>query len=555
MILRRLYLYLVSAAGLALLATGLTWLGMTILVFVFNDPSAQYSRTSLAIFTAMTLVALPVWGIHFWFARRFALRDPAERASAIRRLYLYWACVVASISGTVALSFTIGHLLRPLVDTCPVVTGPDGAVTGAGCSPEWLVITQGAWATFVLVGIWAFHLWIAARDHAAVGEHGASATLRRWYMYIALLVGLLAMLIGASSLIEYAWLKALNSPRVTFLFIGDAAGQTLAGIALWGFHARLISTRYVQDDRTSTLRALEGFIAVAVSIVVALIGATQILYYALARLLGVNNPADLGNDVLAALAPAVSALVVYGVAWFLIRRRLSRDTESHEAERQAGIRRLYTNLAALVSMAALAVGAGYILWTLAEQLEGPLIGVPASDWKDPTSRGLTLFVVGTAVWLAHWRQAPWAADRQSLSRKLYLWAALLASVLAVLGYGIFLLYAVLQQVFQPHPRLDDPSNLDFGHYLAAVLVAVIVGLYHWRVMRADGAARPARTEVAAQPQVEQVAPSAPPLPAPATAMKRFELSVSGATEDDVHQALATLPPHASYRLRPADEAH
>jgi hypothetical protein len=89
MILRRLYLYVVSAAALAALAIGLSALGSTVLVFYFIGPAAQDSRTSLAIWTATALVALPVWAVHFWFARRFAHRDPAERvlrADAASRL-------------------------------------------------------------------------------------------------------------------------------------------------------------------------------------------------------------------------------------------------------------------------------------------------------------------------------------------------------------------------------------------------------------------------------------------------------------------------------------
>ena len=51
-------------------------------------------------------------------------------------------------------------------------------------------------------------------------------------------------------------------------------------------------------------------------------------------------------------------------------------------------------------------------------------------------------------------------------------------------------------------------------------------------------------------------------PAPETALhvevpdpnsRRYELSVTDATEDDVHSALATLPPHASYKLTPAEQ--
>ncbi|HEY8802657.1 MAG TPA: DUF5671 domain-containing protein, partial [Candidatus Dormibacteraeota bacterium] len=139
MILRRLYLYLVSTAGLVLLAVGLSMLGITLLLFAFNNPNAQDIRTQLAGFTAMTLVALPVWGVHFWFARRLAMRDPDERVSAIRHLYLYVACLVASIGAMVALAFTFGDLLRPLVDTCVPNT------YSCPANRDWLATSQAAW--------------------------------------------------------------------------------------------------------------------------------------------------------------------------------------------------------------------------------------------------------------------------------------------------------------------------------------------------------------------------------------------------------------------------
>jgi uncharacterized protein DUF5671 len=559
MILRRLYLYLVSAAGLSLLAAGLALLGTTVLLFVFNDPSAQNNRTELAGFTAMTLVALPVWGVHFWFARRFAMREPAERASAIRRLYVYWACFGSAIGFLVALAITVSDLLRPLFDACAL----RGLNTPCPTTPNWLSTTQAGWVAFVFLAIWVFHSWIAAQDRAAVGETGAAATLRRWYMYAVLLVGFLVMLGGASSLIQIAWLKAVSSQLASNLSTGDAAGMFIAGFVAWAFHAREIALKHVADDRHSTLRALEGFIAVAVSIAAALVGGSQILYYGLARALGVQHPGGVGDDIIAALAAPASLLIVYGTAWFLVRRRLALDARAQEGERQAGIRRLYTNLAALVSLGAWAIGAGGLLWTLAEQAEAPIIGVNAGDWKDPVSLWLTLLVVGAAVWLAHWRPAPWAADRQSLPRRLYVWAALLASVLVILGAGVGMLNALLQQLFSAHPRLNDVSNLDFGHYLAVIVVAAGVGIYHWRVLRADAAARPPR--IAAEPAPSERAPVAPIVAAAAPSVvvptteaadprtRLYVLSVTDATEDDVHQALAGLPPHAAYKLTHAEQ--
>ena len=561
MILRRLYLYLVSAAGLGLLAAGLALLGSTVLLFVFNDRSAQDSRTQMAIYTAMTVVALPVWGVHFWFARRFAMRDPAERASAIRRMYLYLACLAASMGALIALAVTAADLLRPLMDTCrTVATGPVSVANGPDIScpanPDWLATSQAAWIALVSLVIWAFHFRIAAKDRAAVGETGASATLRRWYMYVALLAGLLVMLNGASGLIELTWLKAWQSSLGDFRYMGNSAGLFVAGLIVWGFHWRHIAQHHVSDDRHSTLRALTGFIAVGVSILAALIAASQILYYGLARAVGVAHPGGVGDDILGALAAPGSQVLVYGIAWFLIRRRLAQDASAQEADRQAGIRRLYTNLAALVSLGAWSIGAGGLLWTLAEQLEAPIIGVTATDWKDPISLWVTLLVVGAAVWIAHWRPSPWAADRQSLSRRLYVWAALLASVLVILGAGVGMLNALLQQVFSAHPKLSDPGNLDFGHYLAVIVVAAGIGLYHWRVLRADAAARPSKVAVEAAPAaVPMVAPESVPIHATEVTdsySRRYVLSVTDATEDDVHQALASLPPQASYKLTPSE---
>ena len=571
MILRRLYLYLVSAAGLGLLAAGLALLGTTVLLFAFNDPSAQYNRIQLAGFSAMTLVGLPVWGVHFWFARRFAMRDPDERASAIRRLYLYGACLAGAIGTLIALAITTSDLLRPLIDTCNAVGSVPG---GKGFAPQpfcsanrdWLATSQAAWVAIVFLVILAFHFRIAARDRVAVGETGASVTLRHWYMYIVLLVGLLVMLNGASMLIQIAWLKALRNSLGDGFYMGDPAGFFLAGLVVWGFHARTIAQNHLKDDRHSTLRALQGFIVVAVCIVTALVGASQILYYSLARVLAVNNPGGVGSDILGALAAPGSLLVVYGTAWFFVRRRLARDARAQEGQRQAGIRRLYTNLAALVSLGAWATGAGGLLWTFAEHLEAPIIGVTPGDWKDPVSQWVTLLVVGAAVWLAHWRHEPWAAERQSLPRRLYVWAALLASVLVILGAGVGMLTALLRQVFSARPRLDDPSNLDFGHSLAVIVVAAVVGGYHWRVLRADARARPAtgraqdalETTQAAKPApiVAVAAPVSPAIHATEPAGERahrYLLSVTDATEDDVHQALATLPPHAGYKLMSTEE--
>jgi hypothetical protein len=437
---------------------------------------------------------------------------------------------------------TTDQLLRPYLDDLPT---------------NWLSSAQTGWAAAVFTVIWGFHFFLAWRDRAAAGEEGRSSSLRRWYMYIALLVGLLTLLGGTASLLQVAWTKAaLGGPERLFSLAGPA-GLVVGGGVLWGVHSRVIAVKHLVEDRHSTLRAVEGFIAVAVGIAVALTGAAQILYYLVARALGVNDPGNAGGNFIAAAAGPGSQLLVYGVAWILLDRRLQRDARTDEADRQAAIRRLYTNLAALISLAAWGSGAALLMSTLAEQAEAPIIGVRAADWRDPVSLGLTLAVVGGAVWAANWRHAPWAADRQSLSRRIYVWAALLGSVLAVLGGGVGIVNAVLQQAFSANPRLNDAQNLDFAKYLGVIVVAVGIAIYHWRVLRGDAGARPHRPAATPPPKA---GPSPAPI-MPTTAVeslgphgRRYTLVVTDATDDDVHQALSSLPPQASYHLTPTEQA-
>lgn len=503
MILRRLYLYLVSAASLVVLAIGVAGLGSTYLLYVFNDPTAEFSRQTLASYAAAAIVALPVWGVHIWFARRFAVGDPAERASAIRHLYVYWACVVFAIAFLINLSGAVSLALAPSLNTEPRPFSP------AEISSFGVQSAQATWSALVFLTIWLLHYRMAARDRKAVGEQGRSATLRRWYMYAALLIGLITMLFSAAMVMQLLWARLLGSSLYQYMPLATPIGGAAAGFILWSFHARVVATRHIEDDRKSTLRAVEGFLAVALSIALALYGGSQILYFSLAHILGVQNPGGIAYDFLTALGDPGSKLIVFAVAWVFIRSRLSRDAASGEVKRQAAIRRLYVNLASLVSLGAMSFGAGQVLWTLSERVEAPLIGVNPFDWRDPVSLGVTLFIVGGAVWVAHWRQAPAPDERQTLSRRLYLWAALLGSVLAGLGYGGALVYSILQQLLQPSPRLNDVSNLDWGHYLAALFVALVVGLYHSRVMRADARARPAAAPVMA---------ATPALAAPITAV-------------------------------------
>src|SRR5205823_10131448 len=170
--------------------------------------------------TAMSVVTLPDGGLHFWLAQRFALRGPYQRASSLRRLYLYWACLIGSIAATILVSAAAVQLLQAGLDNRRF---------------DALVTSQLGWAAAVGAAVWASHFYIAWRDRAAVGEEGPSATLRRWYMYIALLVGFIALVTTTASLLQIAWFEAATDTRDRSL--SGPAGVVVGGAILWAVHA------------------------------------------------------------------------------------------------------------------------------------------------------------------------------------------------------------------------------------------------------------------------------------------------------------------------------
>jgi len=527
MIQRRLYIYIVAAASLGMLLIGLVNLGTTAINQILNaTPPYTSVRDAYAGFGAVTVVGLPVWGIHWWIAQRFAKRHADERASAIRRLYLY---VVLAATG-VALAIFLRRLIEDAV----------GVVLGS--STDGAPITRSLWAVIILSGFWVYHFRTAAVDRSSAGESGVSATLRRWYAYALLFLGLAFLLFGARNLLQQIWVLLVDHGQVITAggLVPTALATMLTGLLVWGFHSQWTARPpIVEDDQGSTLRPVQAFLALAGGVALALFGASQLLYYILARLLGIENPGGVSTGILVALASPVATVIVFGLAWQWIRRQLAVDAGQTEATRQAGVRHLYTHLVALFALATLAIGAAGLLWTLSDQLVNHLLGHAAGEWRDRTSLFVTLVIVGVPMWLTHWRPSPVLTERYTLSRRLYLYATLLGSVLAVLISGAIFVYRLLALVLGTSDASGGAPVIDMGRATSVIVVAAAIGLYHWRILRLDSASRPA-------------VPLVPAIPSPLAGEGQgggFVLTISGATEQEIRQALAELPDGASFTIR------
>ena len=515
---RRVYIYLVSFVSLLVAAWGAAEMGRA-LIDAFYPVGGSGSvvvtglRQDVARNGALLLVGLPVWLLHWTLASRAGRHSTAERAATLRRLYLY--AVLASMVIAIA-SSAQNALEAPLRAVLGELTAPTTPGVGRQIAIQlpWLVV--GAL-------LWAYHRAASASDRAAAGEVGGGATLRRWYVYGVAFVAFLYLLANLSHTARITWgtlasgaFGSSGPPHG----LGGAIATALVALAVWLTHWTLIAVGSSSTDRAqlaaqdarSTLRPVYLFGALAVAVALTLGGLSQLLYYALGRLLGVERPGGVGGNLLGAMAGPATTALVYGVAWLYQRRAVAAHAAdpvaptgptasvgpAHARAGIEGVGRLYVYLVSLLAVAVIAAGAGGVLWTLADlATSAPRASGSATWWREQVSLYTTLLAVGLPVWALHWGpRASRIDEASSLARRIYLYVTLGAAVLALLGSGVAAARELLLLVLGESATSGAITNLARALSVSAVSATVIA--YHLRVLRRDLAA-PRATPAPAPP--------------------------------------------------------
>ncbi|MCS6800749.1 MAG: DUF5671 domain-containing protein [Chloroflexota bacterium] len=480
---RRVYLYLVSAVSLAMLAWGVATL-LQSLLFLVSQTAAAVVREQVARAVGVTLVALIVWTVHWTLATRLAARDPSERAAALRRLFLYGTLALAMI----ALAYNASHLVRALAAALASLPVP-----GAPHVFELLP------ALGVAAVIWGYHWTIAARDREAVGETAAAATLRRWYSYGTAFWALLLLLTASATLVRFFFALVVGSPAVGGQAdVIDAVGPALVGLLIWAGQWSWTSAGPIgDDDRRSVLRTVYLLAVIGVAVVMTLVQAGQVLFVLISRLLGVAAPGGLPGSLPQLLAGPFAVALVYGTAWVFHLRALRHTVAGAEdSPRRRGVRRLYRYLVALVALGLLAVGLAGMLWTIGDLLTSATLR-ESGTWREQLSFFVTLGIVAFPVWLVVWRPRVDPSEASSLSRRLYLYLGLIGAVLAALIAGAAAVYQFAALALAV--RLPVETLPDLVRALAVLSVSAGVAGYQWRILRIDAERAPR----APQPVVQQ----------------------------------------------------
>ena len=366
---RRLYLYLASALGIAMLAGGA---GFLLHVFLLEGYSAAFEasvigsgseglwRETARSALSVAVVGGAIWGVHW------TVFASADRGSALRWIYLF----VAAIGGGVITALVgFGIALDTLLTW---ILGASGEPAGS----QFRAAPDGLAALAVGVAMWVYF-----RRRMTIESAGHEAPhVDRTYDLLIAAIGLTALAIASGSILEtFFRLLSETSPVVVG---GDVdwrvrLSTTLTTLAIgapawWTYWRRIQSAASANPEveRTALPRRLFVLSVLCLGLLALVGGATSTLFIFLRDLLDADLSASTLLDLSTGLAVSLTALFIIPYHWVIYRQ--DRELEPDPQEQPLNITKSVTLLTAEDGSDLLA------------QVEAAL-GCPvnAAHWPDP----------------------------------------------------------------------------------------------------------------------------------------------------------------------------
>ena len=484
--LKRLYFYAMALAGfLAAMVAARNILAalfdqaLATDVLVNRNPAETYSLN-----VALLVVGAPIWWLHWRYVAQTKRRYPAEARSVVRKLYVYVVLGASAITGLLASIFVLRWLL--------------GGVHRRD-------LDGGSIASLLVWGlVWVAHYRL---DRSEGQPSEGARTVRRWYQYalslytlyqssVALGLVLASLLLAAYDRIAPSVL--LVSPPLWNVHLQTWSATAALSLAWWGWHWFFLA----RNDTSSELRQVYlHLFGVFAGQVTALASIAFIAFNSINYAFSETRGAGLSAWAEFRFLPAAVSSLFLGLGLLLYHRavlqREAPSMEEHKEPRRAS-RYLLSFLALGAVVGAIVVAVALLISAFASSSRQVLVS--GNWWQGGVSLLLTLSLVGVPVWGAQWgllqAEARAAEDRETPSRRAYLYAVLAAAVLSLLGSLTFVLYSALREIVQSTQGLAD---MKWG--VGVVAAAVAAGLYHWRVLQADQRAAGPPAQAPAPPKV------------------------------------------------------
>lgn len=507
---RRIYVYLMTGISLGALVTGLTMLAAVLLEQLGLGPSGELIggsdetlRQQLTVATALTVVSVPVWLVHWLAAERSVSPDRPggllELNAPERGLFFALALAILLAIGATGISSAIQGAIIKL--------GPGGEYRDVGGD-----LARG----IVALAAWGYHVRVRGRDWQLRTLTHQAAFLPRVYRYGATLVGGLVLLFALTRLLELAGRAMIGAPTFDpgdgspwWMYpLADGLSGAIVGGALWVGHwqhaARLVTEPGArgESERASRVR-LAAFVAALVATAAATIGFLGTgIGAGLQLLLGVSEPTNAAEAIGMVVVPILSA-AVFAAALALHARWLDAEPMARaSADGAATVDRLRLYPVALVGLAFGAVGTAWLIGILIDAAFGSRAVFGDAARSSEFAQFAPYAALGWLAWAWRWRAVARraahdpAGEAASTTRRATSLLALAVSILVGIACAGGILYRVFGSLFGVELPGNPMSELSLP--IAGLIVAAGVALWHGRLLRADGRLRPQR-DVEAEP--------------------------------------------------------
>ncbi len=472
---KRVYFYTVSIITLGIFAAGaqiLLRLGFDIIkgTSLVRIEASGFDREQLSLGLAMLVLGGVLWLLLWRAIQRQVSASPAEVGSALRKLFLNFILTVTALVGL----NMAGGLLQWLIAGLPREQFEPGGLA--------ILIVAGA--------IWYYH-W---RVNEGEGQPSPAArTLRRWYVYLLSVWGLVALSVGLVQLINQAilslpvWGEAIVSGGFWSSGLQNSLNWILLGGLAWVFHW----FRMARDDADSTLRQVYLYLlAVPGGAIAGLVALTTSLFGVFRFALGSLDVApSLHFQFLGWTIP--TALVAAAV--WTYHQQVVQEEVTRLPDRQLSARRVLFYLMSFIGLGSLVAGLiillGILLELLTNSVSGGVIAVSPGWWRQQLSLCLALLLVALPLWLYYWNKVLRmvaendVVELMARSRRIFLYLVVGVAIITLAADLVNIVYQVLNGLLQGTLGAEVLQGSKWS--LQSLVVAAPVLWYHWRVLRQD----------------------------------------------------------------------
>ncbi len=473
---RQIYFYAMAAVALEVAVWALVDLLSTTLAWRTVGADAGLLARGLSL----TLVALPVFILHWIPAQRAAFRDEEERGALPRAVFLYavlFVLLVAVVQNAVVI------LDRIFLDAMGL--SAEATLFGSYRKPA----TNGI--ALVVNGLFAAYFASVLRADWKTNAPSALPGVRRLYRYLWVTYALGLLVAGVQQLLQYlASLPQLYlGGPVRQAWLANGLALLVLGAPLWMFEWRRVQQALVRtEERESLLRLGFLYFFSLVGAAIAVPCGAIALALLLRRLFG---EAFSTSEMLGQLRVPLSLGLPAVTVWGFYSRQLRVDLEAvGDAPRRSALRRLYAYLLSLFGLGATVGGFVVLGATTVDIALGNVVWGGAMRTRLCTA--LATLASGLPVWLLTWTpmQAEAAAPgdagdhaRRSLTRRIYLYLAVAGGVLGTMGAAGSLLFLWLRALLGRGELPLAPRVFDL---LVWLLAFGVVLAYHAAALRRDG---------------------------------------------------------------------